>query len=230
MHSHLRTCTALALAASLAGSCRLAASPNSPTDLYQRVSASAVTITTHTGSGSGTVILSGRAGSLILTAQHVVEAEGRLVEIGVPYLRSGHEGATKSRARVLLVDRDRDLALVRSDEPLAAPALPVAAAEPDLYEEIYMVAAPLGLAGTATPGLVTAKLEREGTALWEVTGLTLFGSSGGTVANARGELVAVPVLVSSWNGLPISQIGFAVPLASIHTFLDRAVAAGALDL
>ena len=229
MPPRLQARTTLALINLLAGSCRLAAPPPAPTDLYQRVSASAVIVTTPIGSGSGTVVLSGRGGSLVLTAQHVVEGAGRRVEIGVPYL-SGHQGATTSRARVLLADRAHDLALLRTDEPLAAPALPVAGTEPDLYEEVYMVAAPLGLAGTATPGLVTAKLERDGAALWEVTGLTLFGSSGGTVANARGELVAVPVLVSAWNGLPIPQIGFAVPLRSIHIFLDRAVAAGAVDL
>jgi S1-C subfamily serine protease len=221
---------ALSLAAiAISTSSCVVAPPMSPASVYQRVSASAVIVTTRTGSGSGTVILRGREASLVLTAQHVVEAEGRVVEVLVPYA-TGERGVSTSRARVLLVDRDRDLALLLSDAPLAAPALPVAAREPDLYEAVYMVAAPMGLAGTAAPGVVSAKLERDGAALWEITGLTFFGSSGGTVANTRGELVAVPVVVSTWNGLPIPQIGFAVPLASIHAFLDRAVSGGAIDL
>ena len=223
--SRLRPFLATAL---LASSCRVTR-PCSPVDVYQRVSASAVIVTTRTGSGSGTVILRGSEGSLVLTARHVVEAEGRVVEILVPYADGDH-GVSKSRARVLLVDRDRDLALLRSDAPLAAPALPVARSEPELYETVYMVAAPMGLAGTAAPGVVSAKLGPDGAALWEITGLTFFGSSGGTVANARGELVAVPIVVSTWNGLPIPQIGFAVPLGSIRTFLDRAVADGVVDL
>ncbi len=217
----------LALAAQ-ASACATAV-PASPTDIYQRVSASAVIVTTRTGSGSGTVILRGPRSSLVLTAQHVVEAQGRIVEVLVPYA-APELGKPTSRARVLYVDRDRDLALLESDAPLAAPALPVAAREPDLYEAVYMVAAPMGLAGTASPGVVSAKLEHDGAALWQVTGLTFFGSSGGTVANARGELVAVPVIVSTWNSIPIPQLGFAVPLPAIHTFLDRALASGAVAL
>lgn len=225
IHARLLPLIAIALLAS----CNLAAPPAFPADVYQRVSASAVIVTTRTGSGSGTVILRSPTGSLILTAQHVVEAEGRVVEVLVPY--AAHEiGAARGRARVLLVDRDRDLALLRTEVPLGAPALPVAASEPDLYEPVFMVAAPMGLPGTAAPGVLSAKLEHGGATLWQLTGLTFFGSSGGTVANARSELVAVPVVIATWNGLPISQIGFAVPLGSIRSFLDRAAAAGLVDL
>ncbi len=210
-------------------SCNSIAPPAFPVDVYQRVSASAVIVTTRTGSGSGTVIMRRPGHSLILTAQHVVETEGRLVEVLVPYV-TPELGAGKSHARVLLVDRDHDLALLRSEAALGAPALPVAAHEPDLYETVFMVAAPMGLAGTAAPGVLSAKLERDGSTLWQLTGLTFFGSSGGTVANARSELVGIPIVIATWNGFPISQIGFAVPLGSIRTFLDRAVDGGLVDL
>ena len=203
-----------------------ATAPASPADVFRRVAASAVVITTSTGSGSGTVILHERDRSLVLTAQHVVAGAGRVVHIQVS---GGAEGSMTVRSRVLLADRDLDLALLESAARLPALALPVATDEPALYELVYSVAAPMGLVGTAWPALLSAKIERAGAQIWEITGFTFFGSSGGTVANARGELVGVPVVIATWNGLPIPQVGFAVPLPSIRTFLDRAVALGVLE-
>jgi serine protease Do len=208
----------------------LATGRMTPADIYTRTAASTVLVTTSTGSGSGTVILNRSHRAYVLTAFHVVDG-ARKIHLRVPTEDHGVIGRLEVAAEVLEVDRAQDLALLGSRAPLAVPALPVAHDEPALYDDVFIVASPLGLYGTATPGVLSAKmlLEHEGP-LWELTGLIFFGSSGGTVVNARAELVAVPVIVATWNNLPVSQIGFAVPLGSIRTFLDRAVERGALDL
>lgn len=197
-----------------------------PADVLRRVSASAVLVTTATGSGSGTVILQDEARSLVLTAQHVV-GPGRS-SVRVVATSAEAPAALSVRSRVLLADPELDLALLETDAKLAVPALPLASEEPGLYDAVYMVGSPMGLTGTAWPGLLSAKLARAGVSLWEITGFTFFGSSGGTLANARGELVGVPIVVATWNGFPVPQIGFAVPLASVRSFLDRAADRGVL--
>ena len=200
--------------------------PTTPTaDLYRRVAASSVIVVTRTGSGSGTVIATDADTTLVLTAEHVVAGSERHVRIALNAEVTSLAGKpVVVPALVVFADKGVDLALLATAEPLCLPALPIAAVEPEIYETVIIVGAPMGLEGTAVPGLLTAKDKRlHGMDLWEITGLTFFGSSGGTLANTRGELIGVPIVVAVWNSLPIPQIGFAVPLSSIHDFLDHAV-------
>ena len=221
--SHCRRLLLLLLLAALPA-CRAGAPPLSPTEVYQRTSVSTVIVSTPAGSGSGTVILERPSGTLVLTAFHVVEG-ARRVAVVVPAFEDDTPGRLEVAARVLDVDPKADLALLETRLPLPLPALPVARDEPDLYEEMYIVASPLGLFGTAAPAVLSSKTQRlQAAERWQFTGFILFGSSGGTLVNRRAELVGIPVVVATWQNLPVPQLGFAVPLGSIRAFLDRAVA------
>lgn len=205
--------------------CRASLPALSAQEVYQRAAASAVLVATPTGGGSGTVILAHPRATLVLTAHHVIADAPRRVRVLV--LRAGDDGVERKavRARVVAADKAHDLALLATGPGLGVPALPLATEEPALYEALYTIAAPLGLEGTVAPGVLTAKHRSSASiagALWQLTGLVFFGSSGGTVTNDRAELVGVPVVVSTWSGIPIPQIGLCVPLETIRAFLDSA--------
>lgn len=195
----------------------LASCATAPSDIYRRVVASAVVLRTRTGSGSGTVIWSAPDGALVLTAYHVVAASARDVRV----VAAGDEGL-EAAARVVAAAPAQDLAIVSTVSALGVPALPIAATAPEVYDALFVVAAPLGLPGTAAPAVLSSKALRGGAgALWQITSFVLFGSSGGTVVNTRGELVAVPVGVATWGQVPVPQVGLCVGLETIRAFLAR---------
>ncbi len=210
-----------------ASACRMAPPLPSPAAVYQRVSASSVVVDTDRGSGSGTVILSRPRTLLVLTAAHVV-AGSRRIRILRHVEHEDETWAVDLPASVVHRDEARDLALLRASDGLPVPALPVAHAEPELYEPLFVLAAPMGLPGTAAPAVLSSKDLPE-PELWQITGLVFFGSSGGTVTNAAGELVAVPVRVAEWSGFPVSQIGYCVGLPDIRAFLADAAASPLLE-
>ncbi len=198
------------------------AEPPTTAELYRRVALSAVVVRADSNTGSGTVVASEPGVLLVLTAHHVVAAAPNMLRVLLADPAVSGEG--EAQARVIASDEDHDLALLVVRTNIARPPLPVAEGEPALYEALYSVAAPMGLGGTAAPALLTSKSVRRGDVdLWEVTGFVFFGTSGGTIANARGELVAVPVVIATFGPIPVPSVGFCVPLHSIRQFLARAV-------
>ncbi len=210
-----------ALAAVAIASCATVG-PSGATSLYRRIARSAVIVEAEHSTGSGTVIASEPGVLLVLTAHHVVAAGPKALRIVLadPSLSPD----ANAPAVIVAVDADHDLALLLAETSISRPPLPIARHEPALYEPLYSVAAPLGLGGTASPALLSSKAIRHGESdLWEITGFTFFGSSGGTLANAQGELVAVPIRVASMGTFPVPDVGFCVPLPAIRQFLARTV-------
>ena len=163
------------------------------------------------GIGAGTVW---HADGLILTNAHVVERGALHV--------TTWDGRT-APARVLAVDKERDLAALRVD----LTGLPtIALGDSRRLRPGDMVVAfghPWGVAGAATAGIVIstgnqladfAAGERE----WIAAGLRLRpGHSGGPMVDVHGRLIGINTLM---NG---PQVGAAVPVHVVVAFLKERV-------
>lgn len=205
--------------------------PKSEVQLLDRLAAGVVIVSTDTGFGSGTTIYSTHEYSLVITNYHVIEgAKGVWVK----------HGGLKVVATVETYDADKDLALLMT-EFTGLPAIKIAGNEPLEHERIYVIGNPLGKEDTVADGILSSKNSHPYDVvnnLWQVTSFVIYGSSGGGVFNHEGELVAIPAMVQLYPTpiylatpgdepmeaplkamVPISQIGYAIPLSSIKEFL-----------
>jgi S1-C subfamily serine protease len=188
-----------------------------------------VVVETDVGMGSGTVLFSDKTHTLILTNYHVIDG-GKSVWI--------QYNQVKQVASIEASNEDKDLALLQCGAT-GLPAAPIAK-QVTMYERVYVIGNHLGMEDTVADGILTSLrshpygLERE---LFRLTGFFIYGVSGGAVFNLKGELIAVPEILRIYptpvvsvtkNGItetpyqaitPITQVGYAVPLADIKEFL-----------
>lgn len=194
-----------------------AAKPQLPTaKLIARVVASSVMVETEMGRGSGTIVGDLGGGAMVLTCHHVVKGSF-VVKVVV------EDDEYRDEYNALVVDESEadDLALLLVMDLVKAPILPIAKHEPALYDRLLIVGAPMGQPGIIADGMLTSKgITPRGKRLYRIQGFIMFGLSGGTITNLRGELVAVPEIVATWHDQPIPQVGLAVPLPAIRKFLE----------
>lgn len=149
------------------------------------------------GGGSGVVW---KSGGLILTNAHVA----RTPELEVEFW----DGRTQ-RAKILSLDRRRDLAALSVESATALEAVQVGDSDTIRTGELVIaVGNPLGFAGALSTGTLHS---REGGWLRSAVQLAP-GNSGGPLANARGELIGINTAI--FNGL-----GLAVPSNTAREFL-----------
>ncbi len=166
--------------------------------------------------GSGVIV---SADGRIITNSHVIE---NATDIRV-VLADGRE----YEAKVLLVDPEIDLALLKvtPEEPL--PTIPIG--DPDRLEVGDVVLAlgnPFGVGQTVTMGIVSA-VGRSGVgrspyqSFIQTDAAINPGNSGGALVNLKGELVGINTMIVSRSGGSIG-IGFAVPANLVRTMLVNA--------
>ena len=166
--------------------------------------------------GSGVIVApDGR----IITNSHVIE---NATDIRV-VLSDGRE----YEAKVLLVDPEIDLALlkVNPEEPL--PTVPIG--DPDALEVgdvVLAIGNPFGVGQTVTMGIVSAvgrtAVGRSPYQSFIQTDAAINpGNSGGALVNLKGELVGINTMIVSRSGGSIG-IGFAVPANLVRTMLVNA--------
>lgn len=182
------------------------------------------------GRGSGVVVESHLGHTLVLTCAHVIENGGKSTTLYV--ISSWNGEKTIEVARLLKSDPAVDLALLEVATWMRLPALSVAKSDPGLYERLYSVSSPDGLIGHPdTPRLAAIEGHPQWSGgipksapTWRLSGMVLPGSSGGAVANARGELIG---LLQGWHELDdekhdkVASIAYAVPRSAIEKFLTE---------
>lgn len=160
--------------------------PLSPTELAAQARDAVVTLTAYR---DGEIIQSGTGffiqnDGILVTNFHVVAgAESLSVELS--------DGEVFDAVYVLSKDARRDLILLQI--PVAeTPALTIAD-ERDIQvgDAVYAIGNPLGLRGTFSDGLVSAKRVEDGVTYLQITAPISEGSSGGPVMNERGEVIGV---------------------------------------
>jgi putative serine protease PepD len=209
--------------------------PDSVAGLANRVLPSVVSITSGSGStGSGFIIDSS---GFILTNNHVVEqaalSKGRILVT----LNNGEEFESKIIGR----DASYDLAILK----ILATGLPALqfgnSDEVAVGDSVIAIGSPLGLSGTVTLGIISAK-DRAVTAGGSA-GETSFinalqtdaainpGNSGGPLINTAGAVIGVNSAIATLSGASSAQagsigLGFAIPINQARKTADQLIKTG----
>src|SRR6266404_3658373 len=172
------------------------------------------------GVGSGFIV---SPKGYILTNEHVVEGSSRII-IG---LQSGE----KYRGRVVGVDDETDVAVVKIDAPHDLPTVTLGDSNADQVGDwVLAMGSPFGLDQTVTAGIISKK-ERESPAF---TNFQRFlqtdaainrGNSGGPLVNMRGEVIGINSQIATSTG-DYNGIGFALPANETNFVYKQLVAQG----
>ena len=176
--------------------------PGDPFDDPDRERRSATATRRGRGAGSGFII---DATGNILTNHHVIEGAERITV----KLSDGRS----LRARVVGIDPDTDIALIKVDAPATAAVAPLGDSDTlRVGEWVCAIGNPLAYEHTVTVGVVSfigRKLFDTSLDNYIQTDAAInFGNSGGPLINARGEVIGINAAISS----RASNIGFAVPI------------------
>lgn len=188
----------------------------SATDIARRVLPAVSLIVCDDGEsasqGSGFFIGPG----LVITNFHVIKGmrRGTLRTVGGRKLRF-------HISHVLQIDETSDLALVGIYDAFN---VPIPSLQLDVHtnmsvgETIYAFGNPEGLAGTMSPGIISAALRKtRDRTLLQITAPISPGSSGGPVVDSRGQVVGVAL-----GALKQGQnLNFAIPASTVRLFLNR---------
>jgi serine protease Do len=157
------------------------------------------------GMGTG-IVLDPRG--YVVTNYHVVD--------DVQSLRCRLADGTNLTARVIALDKESDLALVKIDPPKPLPVVPLGTAQDlMLAEKVIAIGNAFGYEHTVTTGSVSA-LKRDVTLNKEISYKSLIqtqtpinpGNSGGPLFNKMGEVVGVNVAIRAGA----QNIAFAIPV------------------
>ena len=189
-----------------------------PPDLYQRPDSNGrrAPELPHRGTGSGFII---DADGSILTNNHVIEGADR-ISVKLADGRS-------LRARVIGIDPDTDVALIKVDGQAGLPVAPIGdSSNLRTGEWVCAIGNPLGYEHTVTVGVVSyrgRKLFDPSLDDYIQTDAAInFGNSGGPLINARGEVIGINAAISS----RASSIGFAVPINVASAIIPQLRARG----
>lgn len=164
------------------------------------------------GHGSGFIIAPG----VIATNAHVIEGAHTVAVRLV-----GQDRFIKVQ-ELLAYDRNRDIAILQADR-LKAPSMRLGrSGKLRVGQAVYAVGNPMGLEGTFSTGIVSAKRKARGLRYIQVTAPVSPGSSGGPILTARGDVVGVATMVVP-PAIGGQNLNFAMPVEYV---IDEARGAG----
>ncbi len=180
------------------------------------------------GSGSGVIV---SADGYIMTNSHVIQG-GRRIQVKIaptPAELEGHssilqpEGKTLT-ARVIGVDRETDLALLKVDRKNLTP---LQFGDSDAVRQGQLVMAfgnPLGLESSVSLGVVSSvarQLKPDDTLVYIQTDAPINpGNSGGPLVDDSGRVVGITTLILSQSG-GSEGVGFAVPSGIVKAVFQQ---------
>jgi serine protease Do len=164
--------------------------------------------------GSGFIV---DPAGVILTNAHVVQGAD-VVDIRL------HDGRT-FQSRDIKRDAKTDLAVVRIDAAGALPCLKLGDSDGmEIGDRVLAVGAPLGLTGTVTHGIVSAKARDVNLNMYEdflqTDAAINPGNSGGPLVNLAGEVIGVNTAIRSATG-GFQGIGLAISSNLVRGVLDH---------
>jgi putative serine protease PepD len=189
------------------------------------------------GSGSGVVI---DESGLILTNNHVVEGAADGGSLTVSF-----QDGTSTSATIVGRDPTSDLAVIRVENVDNLVAVPLGSSE-DLRvgETVIAVGSPLGLNGTVTTGIVSAKNRPvlAGESATDESVLNAIqtdaainpGNSGGALVDLDGKLVGINSAIATLGSTPGAQsgsigLGFAIPIDQAKWISQQLIDSGTVE-
>ena len=189
------------------------------------------------GSGSGIVI---DESGLILTNNHVVEGAADGGSLTVAF-----QDGTSTSAEIVGLDASSDLAVIRVDGVDGLKAVALGSSDAlRVGETVVAIGSPLGLSGTVTTGIVSAKNRPvlPGDAAGDESVLNAIqtdaainpGNSGGALVNLKGELVGVNSAIATLGASNGSQagsigLGFAIPIDQAKWISEQLIENGTVQ-
>ena len=183
-------------------------------------------LATQRGSGSGVIV---DADGYIVTNAHVVQGARRIEVVRSPR-REGAGGSILRPAgrplpaRLVGIDRETDLALLKVE---ATGLVPLLFADPDELRQGQIVLAfgsPLGLDNSVTMGVLSAlarQLRPDDPMIYLQTDAPINpGSSGGPLVDVHGRLVGINTLILSQGG-GNEGLGFAAPVHIVRAVVEN---------
>ncbi|MEG9438886.1 trypsin-like peptidase domain-containing protein [Edaphobacter sp. HDX4] len=167
------------------------------------------------GQGSGFVLTKD---GLILTNNHVIGNAQRLEVM----LSDKH----KYKAKVLAVDKNHDLALIKIEAPNLTPVTLSDSRNLMVGQRVYAIGNPFGLNGTMTRGIISAIRSIRGPQgnpiedAIQTDAAVNPGNSGGPLLNSKGEVIGITTMIASNGADQSSGIGFAIPVNTARAMLD----------
>lgn len=194
------------------------ATEKSVRELVAQVGEAVVQVRTPSGLGSGFFI---NAEGYLITNFHVIEGETQ-ISVEVYHQKSGQlERRTYKQVRIIAMNKFRDLALLRVEDPGAPAFVAVPLGDSDALavgERVFAVGSPLGLERTVTEGIISTKTrEMQGDLYLQTTAQINPGNSGGPLFNLRGEVVGVTNMKINFG----EGLGFAIPVKAVRDFLTH---------
>ncbi len=172
------------------------------------------------GVGSGFIVDSK---GYILTNEHVVEGATRIT-VG---LQSGE----KYRGRVIGIDEETDVAVIKIDTAQALPTVTLGDSNAaQVGDWVLAIGSPFGLDQTVTAGIISKK-ERETPyftsfqRFLQTDAAINRGNSGGPLVNMRGEVIGINSQIATSTG-DYNGIGFALPASEANFVYQQIVSQG----
>jgi serine protease Do len=186
----------------------------------ERVGSGVVLVKVPGALGSGFVV---HADGWVVTNAHVVQKEREITVTVFEKSTKEFEKKVFDKVELVAVNPYWDLALLRiPKEKLAGYSLsPVPLADPArlaVGESVFAIGNPLGLERSVSEGIVsTRNRAHEGMLYIQTTAAINPGNSGGPLFNLRGEVIGV----TTWGFLGTEALNFAIPTATLVTFLEN---------
>lgn len=172
------------------------------------------------GVGSGFIV---SPKGYILTNEHVVEGSTRII-VG---LQSGE----KYRGRVIGIDGETDVAVIKIDAPQDLPTVTLGDSNAaQVGDWVLAIGSPFGLDQTVTAGIISKK-ERETPfftnfqRFLQTDAAINRGNSGGPLVNMRGEVIGINSQIATSTG-DYNGIGFALPAVEAKFVYGQILAQG----
>lgn len=142
---------------------------------------SVVLISTNVAQGSGVVI----GDNLILTNYHVIVDATSATAMTV-------DGAALNVVGVVHYDKTDDLAILKTEESIGAPAVEIGyGMNTDKGSKVVAIGSPLGFQNTVSEGVISNIIYQEGVRYLQISAPIDHGSSGGALFSDTGELIGI---------------------------------------
>lgn len=152
----------------------------------------------------------------IVTNAHVASAGKVFVNVGQARIQTTD----------VAIDDANDLAILRVDAELSAPALVLASGSPSPGDPVFVISNPEGLTRTISQGILSGLRVVRGRELLQITAPISPGSSGGPVFDAPGQVIGVAVAQLEEG----QNLNFAVPVVALRQLLaDKTSASGSVE-